>query len=94
MHREEFKTLCRSVYPCCYFEDCDTRCSIFGPTWLGTIMTAYFDKNGEVIKLTNDYPKGSYKVKITAKNVINQVKWHVGNYNMYLLMERTYSTST
>ncbi len=40
MYREEFKTLCRSIYPCCLFEDCDTRCSIYGPTWLSTIMTA------------------------------------------------------
>lgn len=94
MYREAFKIICRSIYPCCLFEDCDERCSIFGPTWLGTIMTAYFDKNGEVIKLTNDYPKGSYKVKITEKNVIRQVKWHVENYNMYLLMEKTYSSST
>lgn len=58
MYREEFKTICCSIYPCCYFEDFDERCSIFGPTWLGTIMTAYFDKKGEVVKLTNDYPKG------------------------------------
>ena len=94
MYREEFKTLCRSVYPCCLFEDCDTRCSIYGPTWLSTIMTTYLDKNGEVVKLTNDYPKGSYKVKITEKNVIRQVKWHVENYDMYLLMEKTYSSST
>jgi hypothetical protein len=57
-------------------------------------MTAYFDKNGNVVKLTNDYPKGHYKVKITAKNVISQVKWHIENYDMYLLMEKTYSTST
>ena len=54
-------------------------------------MSAYLDKNGEVVKLTNDYPKGSYKVKITEKNVIRQIKWHVENYNMYLLMERTYN---
>lgn len=47
MYREEFKTICRSIYPYCYFEDFDERCSIFGPTWLGTIMTAYFDKKGK-----------------------------------------------
>ena len=94
MHREEFKTLCRSVYPCCYFEDVDARCSVYGPTWLSTIMSAYLDKNGEIVKLTNDYPKGSYKVKITEKNVIRQIKWHVENYDMYLLMEKTYSSST
>ena len=54
-------------------------------------MTAYFDKNGEVVKLTNDYPKGSYKVKITEENIIRQIKWHIGNYNMYHLMESTYN---
>lgn len=94
MYREEFKTICRSIYPCCYFEDFDERCSIYGPTWLSTIMSAYLDKNGKVVKLTNDYPKGSYKVKITEENVIRQVKWHVENYDMYLLMEKTYSSST
>lgn len=94
MYREEFKTICRSIYPCCYFEDYGDSCSVYAPTWLGTIMTADFDKAGEIVKLTNDYPKGRYKVKITEKNIIRQIKWHIENYDMYLLMEKTYSSST
>ena len=54
-------------------------------------MTADFDKNGEIVKLTNDYPKGRYKVKITEENIIKQIKWHIGNYNMSFLMESTYN---
>ena len=91
MYREEFKTICRSIYPCCYFEEYEDSCSILTPILLGSIMTADFDKTGEVVKLTNDYPKGRYKVKITEENIIKQIKWHIGNYNMYHLMENTYN---
>ena len=54
-------------------------------------MTADFDKTGEIVKLTNDYPKGHYKVKITEENIIDQIKWYIGKYNMYRLMESTYN---
>lgn len=80
MTRKEFKTICDSIFPGCIFEDIETRCSVWSPTLLDTMMTVWLNENDDVIKMTNDYPKGHFKVKITKENVIKKLNWEKSCY--------------
>lgn len=78
MTRSRFKELCRMYFPNCEFIEVDNVCSVLGPTLLSTILSIWFNKNDEVVKMTFDYPNRSYKVKITEKNVIKKINWNLG----------------
>jgi hypothetical protein len=44
------------------------------------MMTVWLDEKDEVVKMTNDYPKGHFKVKITEENVIRKLNWNKSFY--------------
>ena len=75
MTRTQFKTICDSIFPGCLFDESDNRCSVWEPTFLGTMMSVWLNEKDEVVKMTNDYPKGHYKVKISEENVIRKLTW-------------------
>lgn len=80
MTRTRFKTLCDSIFPGCLFQEFDDCCSVLSPTLLGTMMTVWLNEKDEVVKMTNDYPKGHFKVKITEENVIRKLNWNKSFY--------------
>lgn len=80
MTRTQFKTICDSIFPRCLFQEFDDCCSVLSPTLLCTMMTVWLDEKDEVVKMTNDYPKGQYKVKITEENVIRKLNWNKSFY--------------
>jgi hypothetical protein len=80
MTRAQFKSICDSIFPGCLFDEWEDRCSVFSPTLLSTMMTVWLNEKDEVIKMTNDYPKGQYKVKISEENVIKKLTWNKSAY--------------
>ena len=80
MTRTRFKTICDSIFPGCIFQEFDDCCSVWSPTLLCTMMTVWLNEKDEVVKMTNDYPKGQFKVKITEENVIRKLNWNKSFY--------------
>ena len=75
MTRTRFKSICDSIFPGCLFEESENHCSVWGPELLQTMMTVWLNEKDEVVKMTNDYPKGHFKVKITEENVVKKLNW-------------------